>query len=100
MNLKLIATDFDGTIFQEFKSPPVPLELQEKFHYFQTNGCKWVINTGRDLLSILEGLTRAKLDIHPDFLITVEREIYTKKNGAYEPLKEWKLSAINSIEIV
>ncbi len=89
MNLKLIATDFDGTIFQEFKSPPIPLELQEKFHYFQTNGCKWVINTGRDLLSILEGLTRAKLDIHPDFLITVEREIYIKKNGAFEPLLEW-----------
>lgn len=87
--IKLIATDFDGTIFQESESPPVPLELQEKLRFLQTNGCKWVISTGRDLLSILEGLTRTKLDVRPDFIITVEREIYVKKNGAYEPLIEW-----------
>ncbi|HON08829.1 MAG TPA: HAD family hydrolase [Verrucomicrobiota bacterium] len=87
--IKLIATDFDGTIFQESESPPVPLELQEKLRSFQTNGCKWVINTGRDLLSIFEGITRAKLDVRPDFIVAVEREIYFKKNGVYEPLIEW-----------
>lgn len=89
LKIKLIATDFDGTIFQENESPPVPVEVQNKIISLQSKGCKWVISTGRDLLSVLEGIARAKLEVRPDFLVTVEREIYIKNGGSYKPLEDW-----------
>ena len=30
--IKLISTDFDGTLFAEFESPPIPQSLQQLIH--------------------------------------------------------------------
>ncbi len=75
MNLpiKLISTDFDGTFFAEFESPPVPLELQSLIGELQQQGAKWAINTGRDMSSLMETLGRADIPIEPDYLVLVER---------------------------
>src|ERR1700722_20129908 len=74
--IKLISTDFDGTLFAEFENPPVPLALQRIIGQLQDHGARWVINTGRDLSSLMESLGRAHLAIKPDFLVVVEREVY------------------------
>ena len=88
-SFKLISTDFDGTLFAEFEDPPIPLELQQLIADLQAQGAKWVINTGRDMSSLMESLARAKVEIEPDYLILVEREIFCHQESLYVGLEEW-----------
>jgi HAD superfamily hydrolase (TIGR01484 family) len=90
--VKLISTDFDGTIFTEFENPPVPAELQELIADLQRHGAKWVVNTGRDMSSLMEALGRAGLVIEPDYLVLVEREIYYHHESLYTSLDSWNSS--------
>ncbi len=87
--LKLISTDFDGTLFAEFENPPIPKALELLIGDLQCRGAKWVINTGRDLSSLLEALARARLSIRPDYLVLVEREIHFREGARYVALEEW-----------
>ena len=89
--IQLISTDFDGTLHADFENPPVPHDLQELIGDLQRQGAKWVINTGRDLSSVMEGMARARLIIKPDFLVVVERDIYVHEGAQYEPCAEWNL---------
>jgi hypothetical protein len=86
---KLISTDFDGTIFAEFESPPIPEELQRIIGDLQNRGAKWAINTGRDMSSLMEALARARVSVQPDFLVLVEREIYVHDGVRYVGLDKW-----------
>ena len=88
-SIKLISTDFDGTLLAEFENPPVPMALQNLIGQLQAGGAKWVINTGRDLSSLLETLGRAHLAIKPDFLVVVEREIYRHHQSEYVEHRSW-----------
>jgi HAD superfamily hydrolase (TIGR01484 family) len=87
--IKLISTDFDGTLYSDFENPPVPVALQETIARLQAQGAKWVINTGRDLSSLMETLGRAHLSVKPDYLVLVEREIYCHQNSQYVELEQW-----------
>lgn len=87
--IKLISTDFDGTLHAEFENPPVPQDLQALIGDLQRQGAKWVINTGRDLSSVMEGVARARLTIRPDYLVVVEREIYFHEASQYAQCEEW-----------
>jgi hypothetical protein len=89
MPIKLISTDFDGTLMAEFENPPVPAALQNLIGQLQAGGAKWVINTGRDLSSLMETLGRAHLSIKPDFLVVVEREIYRHHESEYIQDRPW-----------
>jgi HAD superfamily hydrolase (TIGR01484 family) len=87
--IQLISTDFDGTFFAEFENPPVPPGLQELIATLQSKGVNWVINTGRDMSNLMESLGRARLSIHPDYLVLVEREIYIREGTRYVSVEEW-----------
>jgi len=87
--IKLISTDFDGTLHADFENPPVPLDLQQLIGDLQSQGAKWVINTGRDLSSVMEGIARARLTIKPDYLVVVEREIYCHEASQYISSHAW-----------
>jgi HAD superfamily hydrolase (TIGR01484 family) len=87
--LKLLSTDFDGTLFAEFENPPIPEELQELIGQLQAGGAKWIINTGRDMSSLMEALARAQVEIEPDYLVLVEREIHVHHESQYVSLEEW-----------
>jgi hydroxymethylpyrimidine pyrophosphatase-like HAD family hydrolase len=87
--LKLISTDFDGTIHTDFGDAPVPLALQDKLAGLQARGVLWVINTGRDLASLMESIGRARLKVLPDYAVTVEREIHRHVGGHFEPVEPW-----------
>lgn len=91
MNLpiKLISTDFDGTLFAEFENPPIPTRFAELIARLQQRGAKWVINTGREMSSLMESLARARLAVQPDFLVLVEREIYQHDGVRYVPVEPW-----------
>jgi len=87
--IKLISTDFDGTLFAEFESPPVAAPLQELIGDLQAARAKWIVNTGRDLSSLMEALGRARIEIEPDYLVLVEREIYLRCGSQYRGLEQW-----------
>ena len=89
MPIQLISTDFDGTIFAEFENPPIPASLQHLLGAMRKRGATWVINTGRDLPSLLETLARARPTVYPDALVLVEREIYVRKEDQYVPMQTW-----------
>jgi len=88
-SLKLLSTDFDGTLFAEFENPPIPQELEQLIGDLQADGAKWVINTGRDMSSLMESLGRAGIKIEPDYLVLVEREIHCHQDSQYLALEEW-----------
>jgi HAD superfamily hydrolase (TIGR01484 family) len=87
--IKLISTDFDGTLFAEFENPPIPEPLEELIGKLQGRGAKWVINTGRDMSSLMESLARSGIEVEPDYLVLVEREIYVHQDSRYVSLEEW-----------
>jgi len=87
--LGLIVTDFDGTIHTEATVPPISKQFQEIIADLQSQGVKWMINTGRDLPGLLEELARARCQVKPDFLGLVEREIYVLKANQYVSVADW-----------
>lgn len=87
--IKLISTDFDGTLFAEFENPPIPERIVSLLADLQSRGAKWVINTGRDMSSLMEALARSQIRIQPDFLVLVEREIYQHDGVRYAPVEDW-----------
>jgi hydroxymethylpyrimidine pyrophosphatase-like HAD family hydrolase len=87
--IRLISTDFDGTLYSEFGFPHVPKALQEMIGALQAEGAGWVINTGRDLSSLMEALARCRLAVKPDFLVVVEREMYRHKDSSYAEIEDW-----------
>jgi HAD superfamily hydrolase (TIGR01484 family) len=87
--IKLISTDFDGTVHTDFENPPVSRELEQLIGALQDRGVVWVINTGRDLTSLMETLTKAGLSIRPDYVVVVEREIYELKESDYVSVRDW-----------
>jgi hydroxymethylpyrimidine pyrophosphatase-like HAD family hydrolase len=88
-DIQLVSTDFDGTIFAEFEQPPVPHAFQEAIRTLQARGAKWVINTGRDLSSLMEAMGRAHLAVRPDYLVLVERELYRHDGVRYVGIEDW-----------
>jgi HAD superfamily hydrolase (TIGR01484 family) len=93
-NLKLISTDFDGTIHEDFADSPVPEALQARLAALQLRGVTWVINTGRDLASLMESLGRARVTAWPDYVVTVEREIFRREHGRYSAVEPWNTQCL------
>jgi len=87
--IKLVSTDFDGTLFAEFENPPIPARFVSLISDFQVRGGKWVINTGRDMSSLMEALARSRITVQPDYLVLVEREIYQHDGVRYVPVEHW-----------
>jgi HAD superfamily hydrolase (TIGR01484 family) len=89
--IQLISTDFDGTLFAEFEFPPIPPILLDLIGKLQARGAKWVINTGRDMSSLMEAFARCHVSVKPDYLVLVEREIHARQESRYVGLDDWNL---------
>ncbi len=87
--IKLISTDFDGTLYEEFGQPPIPERVLTCIGELQERGAKWVINTGRDFSSLTQALQHSGVSIEPDFLVLVEREIHVNAGSRFVGLSEW-----------
>jgi HAD superfamily hydrolase (TIGR01484 family) len=94
--IKLISTDFDGTLWADFEDPPIPESLQALIRELQEQGAKWVINTGRDMSSLMESLGRSGIDLEPDYLVLVEREIHCHQDSRYLSLEEWNGACVRA----
>jgi hydroxymethylpyrimidine pyrophosphatase-like HAD family hydrolase len=87
--IQLLSTDFDGTIHSEFENPHISPLLVDKIRTLQEQGVKWVINTGRDLSSLMEVMGREHLPVKPDYIVVVEREIYRHEASRYVIVEPW-----------
>lgn len=88
-DIRIVSTDFDGTIHEDFAHAPIPDLFQDRMLELQRRSGVWVINTGRHLASLLESLGRARVRVLPDFVVTVEREIHRHVRGHYEAVEPW-----------
>jgi hydroxymethylpyrimidine pyrophosphatase-like HAD family hydrolase len=81
--LQLVCTDFDGTIHTDLEAPAIAPEFQAVIAQLQSQGVRWVVNTGRSLADLLRELARARLAVAPDYLVVVEREIHVREGDRY-----------------
>jgi HAD superfamily hydrolase (TIGR01484 family) len=90
--IKLLSTDFDGTLVDHFATPPVAPALFELLGRAQQNGVFWAVNTGRELQHIEEGLREFSFPVEPDFVLTAEREVYHRgEDGAWHDYGDWNV---------
>ena len=88
--IKLLSTDFDGTLVNHLEQPPVVPDLIALFRNLRKSGVQWAINTGRDLGHIIHGLAEFHFSIQPDFILTSERDVFHKRNGGgWQPFGDW-----------
>lgn len=88
--IRLLSTDFDGTLVNHFTAPPVSPTLIEMFRSMQSEGVLWAVNTGRELNHIEEGLLEFGFPIVPDFVLTAEREVFHRgPSGKWQDYGDW-----------
>ncbi|MEY5026668.1 MAG: hypothetical protein RLZZ244_2196, partial [Verrucomicrobiota bacterium] len=79
--IRLLSTDFDGTLVDHFANPPVDPALFRMLEVLRGRGVHWAINTGRDLPFVDEGLREFGFPVEPDFVLTAEREVFHRGAG-------------------
>lgn len=88
--LKLLSTDFDGTLIGHSSDGRCSGALAEALTEHRRSHGLWAVNTGRGLDHTLEGLEIFGAPSPPDFLLTNEREVFRRSaNGHWEPHGEW-----------
>jgi hydroxymethylpyrimidine pyrophosphatase-like HAD family hydrolase len=89
--LKLLSTDFDGTLVNHDLQPAIVPELFAVLQHLRQQGVHWAVNTGRTLAHLEDGLRREfGFPLEPDYAIVEERDIYRRtESGGWEPMGEW-----------
>src|SRR5437763_12208532 len=90
--IRLLSTDFDGTLVAHGSDPVLDRGCMECIETLQRDGVVWAINTGRSVDLLESGLTDLEFPIHPDFILTSERDIFRRaSNGGskWEPFGDW-----------
>ena len=90
--IRLLSTDFDGTLVAHGSDPVLDLGCMKCIEALQADGAIWAINTGRSVDLLESGLTDLEFPIHPDFILTSERDIFRRaSNGGaqWEPFGDW-----------
>ena len=64
--IKLLSTDFDGTLVNHEEHPPVSAALFDLLVDLRGKGVFWAINTGRAVHHIVEGLAEYDFPLQPD----------------------------------
>lgn len=88
--IRLLSTDFDGTLVDHFATPPVDHRLFIALRELRSRGVYWAINTGRDLHFVDDGLREFQFPIAPDFVLTAEREVFHRdESGRWVDFGDW-----------
>lgn len=91
MDIKLLSTDFDGTLVCHLSEPVLDRQCMELIGELQNGGALWAINTGRSVDLLESGLSNFGVPIQPDFILTSERDVFRPgSNGdKWEPFGDW-----------
>lgn len=89
--IRLLSTDFDGTLVAHGADPVLDRGCMEYIEELQNHGVTWAINTGRSVDLLESGLADFEFPIHPDFILTSERDVFRpSSNGEkWEPYGDW-----------
>ena len=89
--IRLLSTDFDGTLVAHGSDPVLDAECMDYIAELQATGVLWAINTGRSVELLESGLADLEFPIHPDFILTSERDIFrpSSNGGKWEPFGDW-----------
>jgi hydroxymethylpyrimidine pyrophosphatase-like HAD family hydrolase len=90
-SIKLISTDFDGTIVSRVSEPALDPPCLDLIRQFQGEGVLWAINTGRSVDLLESGLTDFSFPVRPDFILTSERDVFRPggNGNRWEPFGDW-----------
>lgn len=99
--IRLLSTDFDGTLIDHDSTPAVSDLLFDTISSLQKSGVLWAINTGRDLNFTLEGLRQYGFPIEPDYILTNEREVFHRNAlGQWQDYGDWNQRCIEAHEVL
>jgi len=89
--IRLLSTDFDGTLVAHGSDPVLDRGCMEFIEKLQSDGVLWAINTGRSVDLLQSGLEDFDFPIHPDFILTSERDVFRPSagGGKWEPYGDW-----------
>src|SRR3954451_22509798 len=89
--IRLLSTDFDGTLVAHGADPVLDEGCMAAIEKLQAQGVLWAINTGRSVELLESGLADFEFPIHPDFILTSERDIFrpSENGGRWEPFGDW-----------
>ncbi len=88
--IKLLSTDFDGTLVNHDTTPAVDPALFTMLAELQERGVLWAVNTGRMLWHLTDGLKQYGFPVSPDYALVEERDVYHRgPSGEWEPLGDW-----------
>src|ERR1700736_1433738 len=91
MEIKLLSTDFDGTLVSRVSQPVGDDGRMRLSRDLQNEGVLFSINAGRSVDLLESGLTDLEFPVRPDFILTTEREVFRPgSNGEkWEPFGDW-----------
>ncbi len=88
--IRLLSTDFDGTLVDHHAEPAVNPLLFSVLKDLRSRGVHWAINTGRDLTFVDDGLREFQFPVEPDFVLTSEREVFHRgPGGTWQDFGDW-----------
>lgn len=87
--IRLLSTDFDGTLVEHLAEEPVSTEFLERIAALRADGAVWAVNTGRAVHHIVEGLEEFGFPFAPDFVLTSERDVFRPEGGGWIPYGDW-----------
>ncbi len=91
MNLRLLSTDFDGTLMDHGAggTPPPPDFFDRLAAFRKEAPLTWVINTGRRWEDLVFELEAKAFPVWPDWVVLIERRIFRVENKTAIPFEEW-----------
>ena len=89
--IRLLSTDFDGTLVAHGRHPVLDRGCMQHIEQLQESGVIWAINTGRSVELLESGLTDFDFPVHPDFILTSERDVFrpSSNGGKWEAFGDW-----------
>jgi HAD superfamily hydrolase (TIGR01484 family) len=91
--IRLISTDFDGTLVNYAAQPPVAPDFLDLLAQMRREGTVWAVNTGRTVQHIDEGLAVFGFPFGPDYIVTSERHVFRPVRGGagWEDYGDWNV---------
>jgi len=91
--IRLLSTDFDGTLVAHDSDPVLDPDCMKLIQELQDGGAIWAINTGRSVQLLESGLIDFDFPVHPDFILTSERDIFrpSGNGGNWEAYGDWNI---------
>ena len=89
--IQLLSIDFDGTLVSRVSEPVLDAQCMELIRELRDAGAIWAINTGRSVDLLESGLADFAFPIHPDFILTTERDVFRRGRDGdkWEPFGDW-----------